>query len=134
MELKVHHVGYAVPDIAKALAEFAVLGWTHDGVVTEDPDRQVRIAFMRLSGQCVELVAPLTGESPIVRTLQRGSGAPYHICYEVENLEAAEAELKGKGFIVFKKPAPAPAIGNRRVEFLFARQVGTIELLESPDG
>lgn len=130
MELKVHHIGYAVPDLDRALAEFSDLGWSVFSEVTEDASRQVRIVFIKLGESVVELVAPTSSTSPITKQLAKGSGAPYHICYEVASLEEAEAYLKTKKFIVFKKPAAAPAIGNRRVEFLYAKGMGIIELVE----
>ena len=130
MTFKVHHVGYAVPSIERAVSEFEVLGWCVSGDVTEDALRKVRIQFMRLGDDVVELVAPLTDDSPIRKTIQNGSGTPYHICYEVDSLEEAEEELKQKRYIVFRKPAPAPAIGDRRVEWFFAANGGIMELVE----
>ena len=130
MGFKVHHVGYAVSAIEVARAEFATLGWTVAGGVTDDVARKVRIQFMQLGDAVVELVAPLTDDSPIRKTLQKGCGTPYHICYEVDSLEDAEAELKSRNFIVFKKPSPAPAIGGRRVEWLYSKNGGVLELVE----
>ena len=134
MNLKVHHIGYAVPSIESARAEFEALGWTVCGDVTDDASRKVRIQFLRLGDEVIELVAPLTDDSPIKKTLQKGSGTPYHICYEVDSLEAAEADLKSKRFIVFKKSSPAPAIGMRRVEWFYSRHGGILELVELAKG
>lgn len=131
MNLKVHHIGYAVPAIDTARLEFECLGWSALGDVTDDVVRKVRILFMRLGDVTIELVAPLTDDSPIRKTLQKGSGTPYHICYEVDSLDEAEAELKAKKFIVFKKPSPAPAIGMRRVEWFYGKNFGIIELVET---
>ena len=130
MKLKVHHIGYAVPTIDGAQAEFETLGWVACGGVTDDVERKVRIQFLRLGEEVIELVAPLTDDSPIRKTLQKGNGAPYHICYEVESLDDAERELKAMRFIVFKKPSSAPAIGMRRVEWFYSRNNGIIELVE----
>ena len=131
MNLKVHHIGYAVPAIDTARLEFESLGWSALGDVTDDVVRKVRILFMRLGDVTIELVAPLTDDSPIRKTLQKGSGTPYHICYEVDSLDEVEAELKAKKFIVFKKPSPAPAIGMRRVEWFYGKNFGIIELVET---
>ena len=131
--MKVHHIGYAVPDIAKAVLEFESLGWKMSSEITDDMPRQVCIVFMRNGDQLVELVAPLSDASPICKTLQKGSGTPYHICYEVANLEMAEAELKKMRFITFKKAAVALAIGGRRVIFMYAKNVGVVELVEACD-
>ena len=134
MKLKVHHIGYAVPSIEQSLPEFEALGWTVCSGITEDASRKVRIQFICMGEEVVELVAPLTENSPIRKTLQKGSGTPYHICYEVDSLEDAEAELKGKRFMVFKKPSPAPAIGMRRVEWFYSRNGGILELVEKAKG
>lgn len=131
MEFKVHHIGYAVPTISSAMVEFAALGWESVGGVTDDVERKVSIQFMRLGGVVIELVAPLTDDSPIRRILQKGSGTPYHICYEVDSLDAAEPELKAKKFIVFRKPSPAPAICGRRAEWFYSRDGGILELVEA---
>ncbi len=132
MNLKVHHIGYAVPSIESASTEFKALGWVPCGGVTDDHGRKVRIQFMRHGEEVVELVAPLTDDSPVRKILQKGSGTPYHICYETESLEEAEAELKRSKFIVFKKPSAAPAIDGRRVEWFYSRNNGIIEVVESP--
>ena len=130
MEFKVHHIGYAVPDIARAIEEFSGLGWSLASNITDDDVRKVKIAFVTMGCSVVELVAPAASDSPIAKQLSKGSGAPYHICYEVSSISAAEAYLKERGFIVFKKSAVAPAIGFRNVEFLYSKQNGVIELVE----
>lgn len=134
MKLKVHHVGYAVTSIEQSLPEFEALGWSACSGVTEDASRKVKIQFIRLDDEVVELVAPLTDDSPICKILQKSSGTPYHICYEVDSLEDMEAKLKAMRFMVFKKPAPAPAIGMRRVEWFYSKNGGIIELVEKSKG
>lgn len=134
MGLKVHHLGYAVNSIEDSVAEFESLGWVRNGSVTDDVARKVRIQFMHLGPEVVELVAPLADDSPIRKILQKGTGTPYHICYEAESLEDVEVALKGKRFMVFKKPMPAPAIGNRCVEWFFSKNHGIIEVVESERG
>ena len=130
MNLEIHHLGYAVPALEKGREEFEALGWECCGGITDDVLRKVRIQFLRMGTHCIELVAPLTADSPIRKILEKGSGAPYHICYEADSLEEAERELKDDGFLVFKKAAPAPAIDGRRVEWFFGRNTGIIEVVE----
>ena len=132
MEMKVHHLGYAVSSIEKSRISFEALGWKGCGGITDDVSRNVRIAFLEKDGQLIELVAPLGDDSPVHQTLRQNKGVPtpYHVCYEVESLEAACEELKPKGFMPFIQASPAPAIENRRVEWLFAINLGIIELVE----
>lgn len=134
MTFKVHHIGYAVPAIERAVKEFEVLGWSVSSDVTDDAERKVSIVFMTRGESCIELVAPTADDSPVKKMLQKGSGAPYHICYEVPQLEEAIEELKKNRFILTKKPAPAPAIGGRRVAFLYGLTTGVLELVETGVG
>lgn len=125
-----HHIGYAVPDIGKAICELSALGWKARGSETDDVKRQVRIAFMELNGLLIELVSPLSTGSPIYKFLQKGCGSLYHLCYAVDSIADAERELKDAGFLPFRKAAPAPAIEGRCVEFMFSKSIGVIELVE----
>ena len=133
MDMKIHHLGYAVSSIEKSIPVFEILGWKTSGGTTDDVPRKVRIAFLEKEGQLLELVAPLGDDSPVHQALKQNKGVPtpYHICYEVESLDAARAELKQKGFMPFIQAAPAPAIDNRRVEWFFALNLGIIELVEN---
>ena len=132
MDMKIHHLGYAVSSIEKSMRVFEILGWKVRGGITDDGPRKVRIAFLEKEGQLLELVAPLGDDSPVHQTLKQNKGVPtpYHICYEVESLDAARIELKQKGFMPFIPASPAPAIEDRNVEWFFALNLGIIELVE----
>ena len=132
MDMKIHHLGYAVNSIEKSIPAFETLGWESSSGITDDRPRKVRIAFLEKDGQLLELVAPLGEDSPVHQALKQNKGVPtpYHICYEVESLDAARAELRQKGFMPFIPAAPAPAIEDRNVEWFFALNLGIIELVE----
>ena len=132
MDMKIHHIGYAVNSIEKSLPVFEVLGWKPRGGITDDVSRKVRIAFVEKDGQLLEFVAPLGDDSPVHQALKQNKGVPtpYHICYEVDSLDVARTELRQKGFMPFIQAAPAPAIDNRCVEWFFALNLGIIELVE----
>lgn len=129
MAHEVHHVGFAVKSVEAALSEFAALGWVAEGDAVDDAARKVRILFMRLGASRIELAAPLSPDSPVSKFLARGGG-PYHVCYEADSLEDAARGLASRGFVQFAKPAPAPAIANRRVAWFFSRSAGLVEVVE----
>ena len=62
MDMKIHHLGYAVSSIEKSIPVFEILGWKTSGDTTDDVPRKVRIAFLEKEGQLLELVAPLGDE------------------------------------------------------------------------
>jgi methylmalonyl-CoA/ethylmalonyl-CoA epimerase len=79
----------------------------------------------------VELIEPVDDSSPMYPLLKRYKNTPYHICYEVDDLEASIAELSTKGYTVMQEPLEAPCIENKRVSFLINSNLGIIELVET---
>lgn len=129
-----HHLGIAVADIDKAIPMYEVIGWKQCTQIIKDDTRNVWIVFMKYPerNELIELVSPMGESSPVTKTLQtmRNVSTPYHICYEVDNLERVLRVLKGKHFTQTTPIAPAVAFGGRRVVFLLNKDVGLVELLE----
>lgn len=128
--MKVHHIGYAVKNIEEAVKTFQQLGYTLGGGITKDDFRCVKICFMKNGNECVELVAPNGEKTPVDGVLKLNGATPYHICYEVNNLDNSIAELKKQKFMVVQKPEIAPAIDCCKVAFLYQKDIGMIELVE----
>ncbi|MGN0739651.1 MAG: VOC family protein [Treponema sp.] len=126
-----HHIGIACYDINETAQFYLSQGYTKTETVY-DPIQNVYICFLKKdSATCVELISPYNESSPICKNLQKNGVSPYHICYEVSDLEETVLELKKQKFLIVSKPAPAVAFGGSRVCFLFSKNVGLIELVES---
>lgn len=133
MELKLtfHHIGIACRDIAKSQAFYTSMGY-HAANIVDDPLQHVRVCFLEKEGAPrLELLEPLDDQSPVNRTLATVGVSPYHQCYEVDDIDAAIIELRGQRFLTVKEPLPACAMDGRRVAFLFQKNTGLIELVES---
>ena len=129
-ELRFHHIGIACHDIEASKIFYVVQGYVASETI-KDPIQDVFICFLDKPGMPrIELLAPIDEKSPVNRTLAASGVTPYHICYEVDDIEAAIKELKSQRFVRISKPAPACAIGNRQVCFLYKKEVGLIELVE----
>lgn len=129
--MEVHHIGYLVKRLEKAAAAFAPLGYEAEGEAVYDEYRDVDILFLRL-GECrVELVSPRSEKSVVAGLLKTYKNAPYHICYRTEDFAGALERLEGAGYLRIDQPAPAPALGGRRVCFLMSPHAGMAELLEA---
>jgi methylmalonyl-CoA/ethylmalonyl-CoA epimerase len=134
IRLKVDHIGYAVASIDTALDAYKKMGYYQVSPIYNDKDRNLKIVFVdNHNGVKIELIAPDGDESAVSNILlkMKNVSSPYHICYEVENIEETMVMLKKMGFILTKKPAPAIAFDNRRVVFMVNRDVGLIELVEN---
>lgn len=128
--MKTHHIGYAVHDIKASEASFIALGYEKYSDIVEDASREVSILFMKKDGYLVELIAPLNEKSHLCTILKKAGCGPYHICYEVDSLDASIDRLLRSGYILVEKPCAAAAIENRKVAFLYNRDMGMLELLE----
>ncbi len=128
--MKVHHIGYLVKKMDKAIPSFEALGYTLTVPATWDEGRDAEICFLENDGYCVELICP-SKESALFPLLKQYGNAPYHICYVCDDLERAIEELKQQKFMLFKEPASAPVIGaSAKVAFLISNRAGMIELVE----
>lgn len=129
--LTFHHIGIACRDIEKTKAFYLQQGYTATPTV-DDPLQHVRISFLNKEGAPrLELLEPLDEQNPVARTLATAGVTPYHMCYEVRDLESAIAELRTQRFLLVNGPVPACALENRKIAFMFQKNTGLIELVES---
>ena len=127
---RLDHVGIAVPDLAAARVLYEqVLGLevTHEEVIEE---QGVHELLLRAGEAFVQLVAPLSPDSPV----KRGEGV-HHVGYSVPDVAAALAELRAQGFEVIE-PAPRIGSGGTTIGFLHPRSMGgvLVELVEEGTG
>lgn len=131
-QLTFHHIGIACNCIDKTREFYLQMGYQAADVV-DDPVQHVRVCFLENGDKAprIELLEPLDEQSPIARTLASVGVAPYHTCYEVEDIELAVAALRKQRFLLVNGPVPACAMGNRRIAFLYNKNIGLIEVVET---
>ncbi|WP_313131399.1 VOC family protein [Anaerocolumna sp.] len=135
--MKIHHIAYAVSSIENSKAHFELLGFSEIKKTIEDINRKIKICFLenREGGNntVIELIESIDETSPISNLVKKMSGVatPYHICYEVDDIEDVVEEYKKLGFILTQNAAPAIAIDNRKVAFMFHKGVGIVEFVEN---
>jgi methylmalonyl-CoA epimerase len=132
---RLDHVGIAVTDLAAARVLYeGVLGLevTHEEVIE---DQGVHELLLRAGEAYVQLVAPLTPDSPVGRFLARRGEGMHHVGYAVPDVAAALAELRTKGFEVIE-PAPRIGSGGTTIAFLHPKSVQgvLVELVEEGTG
>ncbi len=90
------------------------------------------MVFVNLPNTKIELLLPLGENSPIASFLERSpSGGIHHICYEVEDIAAASAQLTSKGLRVLGNGEPKTGAHGKPVLFLHPKDIfGTLIELE----
>jgi len=131
--MRFKHLGVAVRKIEGALECYSsIFGYTLLSGPFSDPIQKVSVCFLGTDNPgdaVVELIAPLTEDSPLRSVLSRGGGA-YHMCFETSRLDEAIEEVVAKGCSLVSKPVPAVAFGGRRIAWIFTPTRQLIELLE----
>ena len=128
---KFHHLGIATFDIEKTKLFYKEMGFVVTPIV-HDVIQDVKICFLKREfTPLIELVAPLSENSPVSKIINTSGVNPYHTCYEVEDIVNSISNLKSNGFLPLFKPVPAIAIESRLICFLFNKNFGLIELLQS---
>ncbi|MCM1251904.1 MAG: VOC family protein [Clostridium sp.] len=127
--LKVHHIGYLVKKINKAVQSFEALGYRILQNTIYDDIRKVNICFMQKDEYCIELVSPAAEDSVVSGLMKKYKNSPYHICYETNAFDKDYQTLLTSGFTAVDTPTPAPALQGREVAFLISPILGMIELL-----
>lgn len=124
--MKIHHIGIACSDIEEALADF---GRFHPIVkcseVVYDELQKAELCMVYTdTGLDVEFIA---GEQ-VARLVKKGISY-YHLCYEVDDLDAVLSESVGKGAVIISEPKPAVLFDGRRVAFVYL-PYGLVEFVE----
>ena len=94
-----------------------------------------RLALYPVGESMIELIAGSTPDSKHARMVAEGKGGLNHLCFEVEDIDAALAELKAKGIPLLDE---TPRIGHAGCRIAFIDPAATenclIELAQLPAG
>jgi methylmalonyl-CoA/ethylmalonyl-CoA epimerase len=132
---RIDHVGIAVPDLDDAIRFYADAFGVE--VVHEEVNEEqgVREAMLAVGDSYIQLLAPLTPDSPIGRFLDRQGPGIQQIAYAVDDIEAASDHLRGAGVRMLYDVPKAGTAGSR-VNFAHPKDCGgvLIELVEQATG
>jgi methylmalonyl-CoA/ethylmalonyl-CoA epimerase len=123
--------------MAPAEAAFGALGYCRVAAIVEDERQDAEILFLARNGAAsgeplVELIVPRSDRSPVAAFARDSRLRIHHLCFAVDDIEAALAPMKASGMSQVAPIVAAPAIGGRRIVFLFSREMGLFELVERP--
>lgn len=95
---KLNHVAIAVADLDQATASYRDTLGASVSAAIDLPEHGVTTVFVELPNTKIELLKPLGDDSPIGKFLEKHpAGGMHHVCYEVEDIEAARDKLIADG-------------------------------------
>ena len=102
----VDHVVVAVKDLDAAVSNYETLYGVPVSERREAPAAGMKMAFFRFPESYVELVSNIDDTGPIAKRLaERGEGV-HIVAMQVDDLDQAVAELRGKGVRLVGDPGP----------------------------
>ncbi len=131
----IHHVAIAVEDLDDAIARYESL-YNVRPVSRETVEEQgVAEAMIPLGGSHIQLLEPLTPESPVGRFLSQNGEGMHHIAFAVTDIEAALTHLKSTGARLIDE-TPRIGGGGHKIAFVHPKELaGTlVELVEVDNG
>jgi methylmalonyl-CoA epimerase len=114
---RIAHLGIAVKDLdptKKLYQENLGLKLKGEEVVET---QKVRVSFLQVGESNLELLLPTAADSPVAKFLENKGEGFHHLALEVEDIEAAVAELKAAGVRLIDETPREGAHGSR-VAFL----------------
>ncbi len=94
---KVHHVGVVVHDMEQAMGFYRDLLGLHVHKIETIEDQGVKAALLTLGDTEIELLQPIVADNGVARYLERKGEGLHHVCFEVDDVEAALTSLKQRG-------------------------------------
>ncbi len=116
---RLNHIAIAVPDLNAATALYRDTLGAKVSAPQALPEHGVTVVFVELPNTKVELLEALGETSPIAGFLEKNSaGGIHHVCYEVDDILAAKAQLLVNGSRILGDGQPKIGAHGKPVLFL----------------
>jgi methylmalonyl-CoA epimerase len=125
MALSIHHLGIAVSDLDASIEQYAALfGATleHRETVGE---QGVEAASLRVGGSRVELLRPLSPDTPVGKFLANRGPGLHHVAFEVADLGAELDRLRADGVRLIDE-SPRVGLFGLQVAFIHPEATGGV--------
>ncbi len=116
------HVAIAVKDLEKAIAFYQEAFGLELAEIEEVKEQKVRLAIFGHGMGRIELICPTEPNTSVARFLDKRGEGLHHICIEVDDIDAALAELKKQGAPLIDE---TPKIGAGGAKIAFIHPKGT---------
>jgi methylmalonyl-CoA epimerase len=129
---KINHIGIAVKNLEASMHWYQdILNLLCEGIEVIQSE-QVRVAFFRVGESRLELLEPLSEESPIATFIQKRGEGIHHIAFEVEDIKKRMEALETKG-VRFLNNSPKKGAHGSLVSFIHPKSAGKVlvELCDS---
>ena len=132
MLTNLEHLGLAVHDLEAATALYTTLlgaaPYKKEHVASEHVDT----VFFQVGGSKIELLAGTSPDSAVTKFLAKKPEGIHHVAFEVDDIRAEMARLRGEGFVLLNEE-PKHGADNKLVCFVHPKSAAgvLVELCQS---
>ena len=132
---KIYHLGYAVEDIEAASRFYRENFGSEPGEPELVEDQGIIATMFQVGESTIELVQPISPDSPVGKFLSRRGEGFHHVAFQVDDLREVLAELKENGVELIDEE-PRRGAGGTRMAFVHPKGAFGVltELVELPEG
>jgi methylmalonyl-CoA/ethylmalonyl-CoA epimerase len=121
---KIDHIGIVVRDLEASISLYRDVLKLELVKREQNPAFNVDIAFFRCGETLIELLSPY-GPGMNQEFLDETGGGIHHICYEVDDIEAAFADTEAA--LGHKSPEIQPGAGGSRIFFVDPSRIDNVD-------
>jgi methylmalonyl-CoA/ethylmalonyl-CoA epimerase len=111
------HVAILVSDLDAAVRLYRDVYGLAEPEIEVVATEQVKVAIFGHGAGRIELVSPLTPDSPMAKTIEKRGEGLHHICLSVPDIQKAMDGLTANGAPLLDK-TPRPGAGGSKVAFV----------------
>jgi methylmalonyl-CoA epimerase len=130
---RIEHIAVVVKDMAKSAKMLEdIFGLKME---YEEQIKSTKLAMIPVGETYIELLQAAAPDSQVAQVLAENGESYYHICFEVDDIDAAVVEMQGKG-VKLLNDVPREGHGGSRIVFINPESTGNIliELAELAPG
>jgi len=123
---KIDHIAIAVQNLESALETFRnILGCAPEAVrIEEVASEKVRVAFITVGESKIELLEPLSDESPIAKFLAKNGDGMHHIALETDDIDNETKRLVSLN--INPLGLPKEGAGGKKIVFLHPKETNRV--------
>ena len=122
---KINHIGIAVKSLEDHIPFYRdVLGLTLEGI-EEVADQNVRVAIFKVGEVHIELLEPLSEDSPIAKFMDKKGEGMHHIAYQTDDIREELSKFQEKEIQLIDEE-PRSGAHETQIAFLHPKSSGRV--------
>lgn len=122
---QIAHIGIAVYRIDDSLNFYTDLLGLKLEQIEEVESEQVKVAFLKIGESRIELLEPLSEQSPIYTFLEKKGEGIHHIALEIDDINERLAHLHSHGIRIINQQ-PKQGANNAQIAFLHPKSTNGV--------